>query len=148
MVETDRQLTNRKRGMATMIDESKLRYTHSDLWVRREGKRILIGLTDFGQHRLGDAVHVEMPEPDDHHYEAGEDMGVVQSLRTSFEMHAPVSGIITRINIKLLSRPEIVNSDPYGDGWLVEMKPDSVLDVEHLLDIQEYESGLPEEEEE
>jgi len=131
-----------------MEDLSDIRFTPNDEWVRLEGETIRVGISDFAQGRLGDIVHVDLPEPDDHHYEPDEDAGVIESLSGSIEFHAPLAGMITAINSNLLSNPELVSVDPYGAGWLVEMKPDDIGGYDELLDVNEYESGLPEEDEE
>jgi len=95
---------------------------------------------------LSDITSIELPEPDEHRYEAGEEMGVMESVKTSADFHAPVSGTITATNTELLSRPELINSDPYGRGWIVEMAPASMAELNSLMDIDEYETSLPEEE--
>ncbi|OGV60499.1 MAG: glycine cleavage system protein H [Lentisphaerae bacterium RIFOXYC12_FULL_60_16] len=132
-----------------MSDPSELKYTSSHEWVRVEGKTIIVGITDYAQALLADITNIELPEPDEHHhYEKREDVCVIESLRTSHDMRAPVAGTITEINTELLSNPEIVNEDPYGEGWLIRMKPDDMRHVERLMDIYRYEENLPEEEEE
>jgi len=131
-----------------MTDPAKLKFTETHEWVRVQGDRLRVGVSDFAQQKLSDIIHVDLPEPDDHHYEAGEEMCVLESLKTAADVHAPLSGIIVAINSSLLSKPELVNSDPYGDGWLVEMHADHADDVNGLADYDEYEASLPEEEEE
>jgi glycine cleavage system H protein len=128
-----------------MTDPSRLKFTDSHEWVGDGGEIIRVGISDFWQQRLSDITHVELPEPDDHHYEAREDMGVVESLEMAADFHAPVPGVIVAINTELLSTPELINTDPYGDGWLVEMRPDSMSDLDDLLEHDEYEAGLPDE---
>ena len=131
-----------------MRDPADMRFTEAHEWVYVKGTTILVGLTEFAQQRLSDITHVEMPEPDDQHYEAREEVGVLESLQSSKDLHAPVSGRIVAINNELLAKPELVNMDPYGQGWLFEMKPDRMSDVEALMDLDEYEAGLPEDEDE
>ncbi len=130
------------------MDPSDLKFTRSHEWVRVKGKKIVVGITDYAQAQLSDIIGVELPEPDDTRYAAGDDLGVVESTRTTADFHVPINGVVVASNARLLSEPELINSDPYGDGWLVEMKPDSMADIAELLDIDEYESSLPEEEEE
>jgi glycine cleavage system H protein len=132
-----------------MVDDlTDFRFTHTDEWVRHEGDRLRVGITDFAQSKLGDVVHVDLPEPDDHRFESEEEVGAVESLSGSMEFHAPVAGRITAINTNLLSAPETVSADPYGEGWLIEIQPDDPAELEELMDVNEYESGLPEDEEE
>jgi glycine cleavage system H protein len=131
-----------------MDDLSELRFTPKHEWVRVKGDRIVVGLTDFAQSLLSDVLSVELPEPGDHHYDANEEIGVVESERATRDFRAPVSGTIAAVNSALLTDPELINADPYGDGWIVEMKPDAVGDVRHLMHVDEYEELLPSEEEE
>ena len=131
-----------------MIDPSNLRFTRTHEWVRVKGKRVVVGITDYGQSQLSDVVGVELPEPDESHYDANEDLGVLESTRKSSDFHAPIAGTVVLVNAKLFSEPELINSDPYGDGWLIEMKPDNLADVHELMGIHEYEAKLPEDEEE
>jgi glycine cleavage system H protein len=132
----------------TMKDPSELKYTRTHEWACSKGARVVVGITDYAQAHLADIVNVELPEPDDHHYEAGEECCVIASLRTSRACLMPVAGTIVAINTELLSRPEVINSAPYAEGWLVEVKPDRIEDLRDLMDIDEYEASLPEEEEE
>lgn len=132
-----------------MTDLNDLKFAPTHEWARREGNRVIVGISDDAQRNLSDVIHVEMPEPDEqHHYEAGEEIGVIESLKISVDFHAPVSGTITSINAELLSNPELINEDPFGAGWLVEMRPDDPEDVDRLMDVDEYEGSLPEEDEE
>jgi len=132
-----------------MIDPSDLRFTDMHEWVRiKDRNTIVVGITDFAQARLSDITSVELPEPDEHHYEAREEISVIEALNTSAAFHAPVSGVIVATNTDLLGRPELVNLDPYGSGWLVEMQPDNMADILSFMDVDEYEANLPEDEEE
>ena len=131
------------------IDPSDLRFTDTHEWIRvKDRSTIVVGVTDFLQMRLTDVTSVELPEPDDHHYEPRDEISVIEALSASAAFHAPVCGTIVATNTDLLSRPELVNSDPYGSGWLVEMRPDKMTDVLHFMDADEYEANLPEDEEE
>ncbi|MDD4871746.1 MAG: glycine cleavage system protein GcvH [Kiritimatiellae bacterium] len=129
-----------------MIEPTRLKYTRTHEWVHVKGKKIIVGITDVGQQLLSDITSIDLPEPDEHHYEAGEEIGVIESVKTSADFHAPVSGTIIATNTELLSRPELINSDPFGRGWIVEMAPDSMAELNSLMDIDEYEGSLPEEE--
>lgn len=131
-----------------MDDLSDLRFTQNDEWIRPEGDVWMVGITDYAQGRLGDIVHVDLPEPDEHRYEVDDDIGMIESLTDSLEIRAPVAGIVTEINTALLSSPERINSDPYEAGWIIRLRPDHPDELDDLMDIIEYESGLPEEDEE
>ena len=128
-----------------MEDLSDLKFTHSDEWVREEDGRLVLGITDYAQSQLEDIMHVELPEPDDHPYDTEDSLGVVESLSASMEFHAPVPGLVVEINTALLSHPELITADPYGKGWIVVIKPNSPGGLEELMDVLEYESSLPEE---
>lgn len=131
-----------------MRDAADLRYTRTHEWVEVKRDTIVVGVTDYAQAHLSDVVNVELPEPDEHHYESNEEFCVVASLRNSRGCLTPVAGTIVKINTELLSRPELINKDPYGQGWLIEMKPDNMDDADDLMDADEYEASLPEDEEE
>ncbi|MEO0273371.1 MAG: glycine cleavage system H protein [candidate division WOR-3 bacterium] len=132
-----------------MMNLSDLKFTSTHEWVRVEKGTIVVGITDYIQGLLPRITNVELPEPDEnHHYEAGEDVSVIESLRNTYDFKAPVSGIIVEVNYNLLSNPELINEDPYGEGWIIRMKPDNMKDVNKLLDLYTYEDNLPEEEEE
>ena len=131
-----------------MEDLSHLKFTHHEEWIDIKGDEITVGITDFAQSKLGDIVHVELPEPDEHPYEIEDALGEISSLTESMEFHAPVPGIITAINTNLLSHPELINSDPFQKGWILKIKPSDMSSMDELLDIVEYEAFLPEEDDE
>jgi glycine cleavage system H protein len=145
---TARQMKKTSRDDFT-IDPSDLRFTDTHEWVRiKDRNTIAVGITDFAQARLSDVTSVELPEPDEHHYEAREEISVIEALNTSAAFHSPVAGVIVATNTELLGRPELANLDPYGSGWLVEMRPDNMTDILGFMDVDEYEANLPEDEEE
>ena len=129
-----------------MIEPTRLKYTRTHEWVYVKGKKIVVGVTDYAQQQLSDITSVDLPEPDDQLYEAGEEIGMLESVKTSADFHAPVAGTITATNTELLSRPELINSDPFGRGWVIEMAPASMAELNTLLDVDEYEATLPEDE--
>ena len=109
---------------------------------------IVVGLTEYGQQELSQILNIDLPAPDEHHhYDIDEEVGVIESSRNSTDLYAPVSGVVVAINNELLHTPELVNSDPYGAGWLFQMKPDDMGEFYGMLDIDAYEELLPEEEE-
>jgi glycine cleavage system H protein len=116
-----------------------LYYTESHEWVDPDTGKV--GITDFAQDELGDIVFVEFPAVGDHLETEGE-LGVVESIKAVSDIYSPVSGEVTDVNEALEGEPELLNEDPYGDGWLIEMDFDSVDEVESLLTPEEYESEL------
>lgn len=124
-----------------------LRFTRTHEWVRAKGDKIVVGISDYAQAQMHDITNVELPEPDAHHeYEAGEEIGVLESVKAAADFHAPVAGIVTAVNTALLENPELVNNDPYTAGWLVEMKAADMDELGDLMSMDEYEATLPEEE--
>lgn len=116
-----------------------LRYTKDHEWVSIEGNVATIGITDFAQRELGDIVYVEV-DTIGKSLEAGAVFGTVEAVKTVSDLFLPVSGTITELNPALANSPESVNTDPYGDGWMVKMIVDSPADVAALLDAAAYEA--------
>ena len=123
---------------------SGLRYSREHEWVKVEGAVALIGITDVAHAELGDVVYVELPE-DGAELEANAAFGVVESVKAVSDLYAPVTGVVAEVNAALEDEPELVNSDPYEDGWMirVEMKDESELN--DLLDAESYRSFVEEE---
>lgn len=124
-----------------MNHPSELKYARTHEWVKIEGDLVITGITDHAQDELGDLVYVETPEVGSQ-VTAGEQAGVVESVKTASDIHAPVSGTVVEVNIDLEDDPDFVNDDPYGKGWIYKIKPDNIADVEKLLTNAEYEAGL------
>jgi glycine cleavage system H protein len=118
---------------------SNLRYTKDHEWVSLEGNVATIGITDFAQRELGDIVYVEV-DTIGKALEAGAVFGTVEAVKTVSDLFLPVSGTITELNADLANEPEVVNTDPYGKGWMVKMTVDNPGDVEALLDAVAYEA--------
>ncbi|HJW17976.1 MAG TPA: glycine cleavage system protein GcvH [Flavisolibacter sp.] len=114
-----------------------LRYTKEHEWIRLEGDVATIGITDFAQHELGDIVYVEI-ETLGQELKSGDVFGTVEAVKTVSDLYLPVDGSITEINPKLNSNPDLVNTDPYGEGWMVKMKVNSAADVNNLMDAAAY----------
>ena len=116
----------------------ELKYTESHEWVRIEGDEAVVGITHFAQEQLGDLTYVEVPEVGDE-FEAGDEMGSVESVKAASEIYAPVSGEIVAVNEALEDAPESMNQDPYGEGWMVRFKlagePEGLLDAEAYAKI-------------
>ncbi len=123
---------------------SGLKYSREHEWVRVEGNIAVIGITDFAQSELGDVVYVELPEVGAE-VEANNTFGVVESVKAVSDLFAPVSGVVVEANTTLEDQPELVNSEPYEDGWMirVEMKDESELN--DLLEADSYRAYTEEE---
>jgi len=115
-----------------------LKFTDDHLWVRVEGKRAQIGLSEYAQDELGEVIAVELPDVGDT-LEKGESFGEVESVKTVSELVAPVSGSISAVNAELEDHPSLVNEDPYHEGWLVEIELSDRDEIEDLMDPDEYE---------
>lgn len=116
-----------------------LRYTKDHEWIRLEGDVATIGITDFAQHELGDIVYVEI-ETVGQELNTGDVFGTVEAVKTVSDLYLPVNGSVTEVNPKLNANPELVNTDPYGEGWMVKMKVASAADVNELMDAAAYQS--------
>ena len=116
-----------------------LKYTKDHEWVRVEDDIAYVGITDFAQGELGDIVYVEI-ETLNENIEMGSVFGTVEAVKTVSDLFMPISGEVLELNEKLESEPELVNSDPYGDGWMVKIKIDNVSQLDELLDLDGYES--------
>lgn len=114
-----------------------LRYTKDHEWVSLEGDIATVGITDFAQHELGDIVYVEI-ETKGKTLAAEAIFGTVEAVKTVSDLFLPVSGTITELNPILDAEPEKVNTDPYGDGWMIKMKVDNVNDVSKLMNAEAY----------
>jgi len=118
---------------------SDLRYTKDHEWVKLDGDTAIVGITDYAQRELGDIVYVEV-ETIGQSMEAGAVFGTVEAVKTVSDLFLPVSGTILELNANLANAPESVNSDPYGEGWMIKMKVNNPADVNALLDAAAYES--------
>ncbi|MEO3753701.1 glycine cleavage system protein GcvH [Streptomyces sp. B6B3] len=122
-----------------------LRYTRDHEWVRTEGATARVGITDYAQRQLGDIVFVELPGAGDR-FEASEPFGSVESVKSVTEIYAPVAGSVRTVNETLSESPEDVNSDPYGDGWLIEIEMADPKRLDDLLDAKAYHDFCAQEE--
>ena len=124
---------------------SDLKYTTEHEWVRVEGKIATIGITDYAQDQLGDIVFVELPEEGEQ-VVAGDTFGVVESTKSVSDLYAPVSGKVVESNDPLLESPEILNEDPYGEGWMIKVEVKDSGELKKLLDAAAYQNLLKEQE--
>jgi glycine cleavage system H protein len=122
----------------------KLRYTREHEWVLIEGNQATVGITDFAQHELGEVVYVELPKVGDS-VTKDEPFGVVESVKAASDVYAPVSGEVSESNDDLVSSPELINDDPYGDAWLIRVEMSDPSEVEHLMTAQDYKDYVEEE---
>lgn len=117
---------------------NELKYAKSHEWARlEEDGTVTVGITDFAQQQLGDVVYVELPEIDVA-LEAGDEAGVVESVKAASDIYAPIGGTVIAVNSVLEDAPETVNADPYGAGWFYRIDPNDVADLDDLLDAEAY----------
>lgn len=116
---------------------SELKYTKDHEWIRIEGDTAVIGITDFAQGELGDIVYVEV-ETLDETLNREEVFGTVEAVKTVSDLFLPLSGTIVEVNEALEAEPEKVNSDPYGDGWMIKMKIENSSEIASLLSAEAY----------
>ena len=116
-----------------------LRYTKDHEWISLDGNIATIGITDFAQRELGDIVYVEV-ETIGKSMEAGAVFGTVEAVKTVSDLFLPLSGTITELNPALANAPELVNTDPYGEGWMIKMTVDNTADADSLLDAAAYQA--------
>lgn len=118
---------------------SELRYTKDHEWVKIDGDVATVGVTDFAQGELGDIVYVEI-ETEGESLDAGEVFGTVEAVKTVSDLFMPVSGEVIEVNGDLESNPEVVNTDPYGDGWMIKIKISDEGD--HLISAEDYKAEV------
>lgn len=122
-----------------------LHYSKDHEWVKVDGDTATIGITDFAQHSLGDVVYIELPTAGDK-FGAHEAIGSIESVKAVSEVFTPLAGEVSETNEGLNDTPEVVNSDPYGEGWMIKVKMDNPNDVDAMLNAAEYEEYLTENE--
>lgn len=136
--------------MGLFVPET-LYYSPHHLWVEpQEDGTARVGLTEYAQSQLGDIVYLELPTVGDH-YDRGEMCGTIESVKTTADLIMPIGGEVVAINEEVVKKPELTNTDPYGDGWLLLVKVDDPKDLKELLDAEAYqqlvEAGISSEEE-
>jgi glycine cleavage system H protein len=120
------------------VNPDDLRYTEEHEWARSEGSRVTVGITHYAQDALGDVVYVELPASGTR-VERGQAFGEVESTKSVSDLYAPLTGVVVERNESLESTPELVNSDPYGQGWMVVIEADAPEELEGLLSAADYE---------
>ncbi len=124
---------------------TELRYANTHEWVRPEGEGVFtVGITEHAQELLGDMVFVELPDEGDE-ISAGDDVAVAESVKAASDVYAPITGEVVAVNEELEDSPELVNADPYGDGWLFKVKAEDPSEVEALLTADDYQGSIEDE---
>ena len=118
---------------------NNLKYTKEHEWLKVEGDAAYVGITNFAQGALGDIVFIELPNLNDI-FKQNDIFGTIEAVKTLADLYIPISGSIMEINDKLESEPELINSDPYGDGWIIKIKISDSSDVDALLSDNDYKS--------
>ena len=121
-----------------------LKYTREHEWAKPEGDRVRVGITAYAQEQLGDVVFVELPKVGAR-VTASKNFGVVESVKAVSDLFAPISGEVVEVNGELAQKPEVVNQDPYGKGWMLVVKPSSKGEWDQLLTAQQYEELIAQE---
>lgn len=120
---------------------ANLKYTNEHEWVRVEGDVVYVGITDYAQEQLGDIVFVDIPTVGET-LNAGDTIGTIEVVKTISDIFCPISGEVLEVNEALEENPALVNQDPYGEGWLVKIKPAADSDFDALLDAEAYKALL------
>jgi glycine cleavage system H protein len=121
-----------------------LLYMESHEWVKEEGDTVTIGISDYAQCQMKDVVYVEMPEIGTE-FKKGDNIGVVESVKTVADIYSPVSGKVVETNLALKDHPQLINEDPFGKGWIVKMAMKDKGELKGMLSAKDYKKSLPEE---
>jgi glycine cleavage system H protein len=114
-----------------------LKYTKNDEWLRIEGDVGIVGITDYAQDQLNDIVYIELPDVGAE-LSKSQTFGVVESVKAASDIYSPVSGTVTEVNTQLEEQPELINSDPYGKGWILKLQIKDVSEADDLMDATAY----------
>ncbi len=117
------------------------KYTKEHEWVKLDEDLAIVGITGYAQEQLGDIVYVELPQPGDT-LSQFESFGIIESVKAASDLFAPIGGDVVAVNEELVDRPELVNEDPYGDGWLLKVNPEDKSEMDGLMTAEEYETHL------
>jgi len=121
--------------------QENLLFSKDHEWVRSEGGTAVVGVTDYAQHELGDVVYVDLPAAGKE-LKKGDPAANIESVKAVSDVYAPVSGKITEVNAKLSETPELVNQDPFGEGWIFKMTVTQAAELNELMDLKKYEEYL------
>ena len=121
-----------------------LYYTKTHEWVKNDGDVATIGITDFAQHELGDITYVELPKPETT-LSKGNEVATIESVKAASDVYSPITGTVDEVNESLDSSPDVINTDPYGEGWICTLKDIVADDLNTLMNAEQYEAFLKEE---
>ncbi len=119
------------------MNPPELKYTSEHEWVRVDGEEAVVGITEFAQDQLGDVVYVELPNVGTR-VEQNKQFGVVESVKTASDLYSPLTGEVTAVNETLVDEPQSVNDAPYGEGWMIRVRPDNLSQLDSLLSAEQY----------
>ena len=128
--------------MASLNHPADLKYSKSDEWVRVEGENAVIGITDYAQDQLGDIVYIELPWDASQSLEHEAKFGDIESVKATSELVSPISGDVVSVNEALKDTPELINDQPYEDGWMVTVKMSDPSELDSLMSADEYKKYL------
>ena len=126
-----------------MVPED-LKFTETHEWVKIKGENVLIGITDYSVEKLGDIVYVELPDLEKQ-IKQKEPFGVIESVKAVSDLYSPISGKILSVNNKLSNSPDLLNKDPYGEGWILKMEAEDINEFNNLLSVKDYKELLEKE---
>ena len=118
-----------------------LRFTQTHEWLNSDQSEMIMGITEHAQELLGDMVFVDLPDIGDE-VKAGDELGVVESVKAASDFYAPISGVVVAVNQQVNEDPALVNSDPYGAGWLVKIKASNIDEINTLLNAEQYQNEI------
>jgi glycine cleavage system H protein len=121
------------------MNPDDMKFSKSHEWVKVEGEIAIVGISDFAQHELNDIVFVELPEIGKQ-VAAGKEFGVLESVKTASDLYSPVSGEVIEVNKELENSPDLVNKEPYGNGWIMKLKISNPSEIESLLSHSDYQN--------
>ncbi len=124
-----------------MVFPDDLRYTKTHEWVKVNGNTATVGITEYAQSEISDVVYVELPEVGKE-VKKGNQISVVESVKAAFDIYAPLSGKVVEVNVSLEDDPSIVNSDPYGNGWMYKLELSDLSEINELLDSEGYKTEI------
>ncbi|MDP1603503.1 MAG: glycine cleavage system protein GcvH [Legionella sp.] len=118
-----------------------LKFTHTHEWLQEGNDEVVVGITEHAQQLLGDMVFVELPLEGDE-VNSGDELGVVESVKAASDFYAPISGVVVAVNQAVSENPALVNTDPYGAGWLVKIRASNPAEINTLLTVEQYENEI------
>jgi len=128
--------------MANLNHPANLKYSKSDEWVRVEGDQAVIGISDYAQDQLGDIVYIELPWDASQSVSHEAKFGDIESVKATSELLSPISGEVVKVNEKLKDQPELINDNPYEDGWMIVVKMSNPAEVDNLMSAEQYQAYL------